>query len=224
MAADLRIALVGGSDSLRKSRRALLESKPHQRVIYDNDGFGLKPQDLLEVNFDLLIIDQRLDSVSAFDYIKLLHALARVNAVEIGRVLVSAQFSDTQLRLTAIEAGAVDCIFISDGIETMLAKVAKCVDKDTDFGIRELLPELDSLSVSKDQYQNAAVALDTLDVKEAKVLRSFCELKTDSQIAIAASVPKLKVRNTLVKVQNLLMLDTRSQLLLKMHSLGALAL
>lgn len=224
MATDLRIALVGGSDSLRKSRRALLESKPHQRVIYDNDGFGLKPQDLLEVNFDLLIIDQRLDSVSAFDYIKLLHALARVNAVEIGRVLVSAQFSDTQLRLTAIEAGAVDCIFISDGIEAMLEKVSKCVDKDTDFGIRELLPELDSLSVSKDQYQNAAVALDTLDAKEAKVLRSFCELKTDSQIAIAVSVPKLKVKNTLVKVQNLLMLDTRSQLLLKMHSLGALAL
>jgi DNA-binding NarL/FixJ family response regulator len=224
LATDLRIALVGGSDSLRKSRRALLESKPHQRAIYDNDGFGLNPQDLLEVNFDLLIIDQRLDSASAFEYIKLLHALARVNAVEIGRVLVSAQFSDTQLRLTAIEAGAVDCIFISDGIEAMLAKVTKCVDKDTDFGIRELLPELDSLTVSKDQYQNAAVALDTLDEKEAKVLRSFCELKTDSQIAIAASVPKLKVRNTLVKVQNLLMLDTRSQLLLKMHSLGALAL
>lgn len=224
MATDLRIALVGGSDSLRKSRRALLESKPHQRVIYDSDGFGLKPQDLLEVNFDLLIIDQRLDSVSAFDYIKLLHALARVNAVEIGRILVSAQFSDTQLRLTSIEAGAVDCIFISDGIEDMLAKVSKCVDKDTDFGIRELLPELDSLTVSKDQYQNAAVALDTLDAKEARVLRSFCELKTDSQIAIAASVPKLKVRNTLVKVQNLLILDTRSQLLLKMRSLGALAL
>jgi len=224
LATDLRIALVGGSDSLRKSRRTILESKPHQRVIYDSDGFGLKPQDLLEVNFDLLIIDQRLDSVSAFDYIKLMHALARVSAVEIGRVLVSAQFSDTQLRLTAIEAGAVDCIFISDGIEAMLAKVGKCVDKDTDFGIRELLPELDSLTVSKVQYQNAAVALDTLDAKEAKVLRSFCELKTDSQIAIAASVPKLKVRNTLVKVQNLLMLDTRSQLLLKMHSLGALAL
>ena len=224
MATDLRIALVGGSDSLRKSRRMLLESQPQLKVIYDSDGFALKPQDLLEVNFDLLIIDQRLDSISAFDYIKSLHALARVNAVEVGRILVAAQFSDTQLRLTAIEAGAVDCIFISDGIESMLSKVAKCVDRDTDFAIRELLPELDSLTVSKDQYQNAAVALDSLDAKEAKVLRSFCELKTDSQIAVAASVPKLKVRLTLVKVQNLLMLDTRSQLLLKMHSLGALAL
>ena len=224
MATDLRIALVGGSDSMRKSRRALLEAQPHFKVVYDSDGFGLKPQDLLEVNFDLLIIDQRLDSISAFDYIKSLHALARVNAVEVGRILVAAQFSETQLRLTAIEAGAVDCIFISDGIESMLSKVVKCVDRDTDFAIRELLPELDSLTVSKDQYQNAAVALDSLDSKEAKVLRSFCELKTDSQIAVAASVPKLKVRITLVKVQNLLMLDTRSQLLLKMHSLGALAL
>ena len=224
MATDLRIALVGGSDSLRKSRRTLLEAQAHLKVIYDSDGFALKPQDLLEVNFDLLIIDQRLDSISAFDYIKSLQALARVNAVEVGRILVAAQFSETQLRLTAIEAGAVDCIFISDGIESMLSKVAKCAHKETDFAIRELLPELDSLSVSKDQYQNAAVALDSLDTREANVLRAFCELKTDSQIAVAASVPRLKVRNTLIKVQNLLMLDTRSQLLLTMHSLGALAL
>jgi DNA-binding NarL/FixJ family response regulator len=137
---------------------------------------------------------------------------------------VSSQFSDRQLRLSAIEAGAVDCMFISDGIQVLLDKVHNCVEKETDFAIRELLTDIESLKISQDQYQNAAVALDTLDAKEAKILRSFCELKTDSQISVAASVPKLKVKTTLLKVQNLLMLDTRSQLLLKMHSLGALAL
>ena len=137
---------------------------------------------------------------------------------------MSSQFSDRQLRLSAIESGAVDCIFISDGIQVLLDKVLKCVEKETDFAIRELLTDIDSLKISQDQYQNAAVALDTLDAKEAKILRSFCELKTDSQISVAASVPKLKVKTTLLKVQNLLMLDTRSQLLLKMHNLGALAL
>jgi DNA-binding NarL/FixJ family response regulator len=224
LATDLRIALVGGSDSLRKSRRTILESTAAFRVIYDNDGFGLKSQDLLDVNFDVLIIEQRLDSVSAFDFIKAMHALARVTGTEVGRILIATQFNDLQLRLTAVEAGAVDCVFVSDGIDSLVEKIQKCSEKETDFAMRELLPELDSLTVSKDQYQNAAVALDSLDTKEAKVLRAFCELKTDSQIAVSASVPKLKVRNTLVKVQNLLMLDTRSQLLLKMHSLGALAL
>jgi DNA-binding NarL/FixJ family response regulator len=224
LAAVLRIALVGGSDSLRASRRTLLESQPQFKIIYDSDGFGLKPQDLLEVNFDLLILDQRLDSSTAFDFIKLLHAIARVGAIEVGRILVSSQFSDRQLRLSAIEAGAVDCMFISDGIQVLLDKVHNCVEKETDFAIRELLTDIESLKISQDQYQNAAVALDTLDAKEAKILRSFCELKTDSQISVAASVPKLKVKTTLLKVQNLLMLDTRSQLLLKMHSLGALAL
>jgi DNA-binding NarL/FixJ family response regulator len=224
LAVVLRIALVGGSDSLRKSRRTLLESEPQFKVIYDSDGFALKPQDLLEVNFDLLILDQRLDSNTAFDFIKSLHAIARVGATEVGQILVSSQFDDRQLRLSAIEAGAVDCIFISDGIQVLLEKVSKCSEKDADFAIRELLTNIESLKISQVQYQNAAVALDTLDVKEAMILRSFCELKNDSQISVAASVPKLKVKTTLLKVQNLLMLDTRSQLVLKMHSLGALAL
>ena len=224
MATDLRIALVGGSDSLRRSRRTLFESQPHLKIIFYSDGFGLSPQDLLEVNFDLLVIDQRLDAMTAFDFIKSLHAVARVSSVEIGRVLISSQFSDTQLRLTAIEAGAVDCIFISDGIDALLLKVSKCIEKEADFAIRELLVELDSLTINKEQYQDAAVALDSLEAKEAKILHTFCELKTDGEIAVIASVPKVKVRTTLLKVQNLLLLDTRSQLLLKMHSLGALAL
>lgn len=224
MATVLRIALVGGSDSLRKSRRTLFESQPLLKIIYDSAGFGLMPQDLLEVNFDLLLIDQRLDSITAFDFVKSLHALARVSSVELGRILISSQFSELQLRINAIEAGAVDCVFISDGIPALLEKVSKCSEPEADFAIRELLGQIDSVKINKEQYQDATVSLDSLDVKEAKILRAFCELKTDSEIAMAASVPKARVRATLLMVQNLLMLDTRSQLLLKMHSLGALAL
>jgi len=224
LATVLRIALVGGSDSLRKSRRTLFESQPLLKIIYDSAGFGLMPQDLLEVNFDLLLIDQRLDSITAFDFVKSLHALARVSSVELGRILISSQFSELQLRINAIEAGAVDCVFISDGIPALLEKVSKCSEPEADFAIRELLGQIDSVKINKEQYQDATVGLDSLDVKEAKILRAFCELKTDSEIAMAASVPKARVRATLLMVQNLLMLDTRSQLLLKMHSLGALAL
>jgi len=224
LATVLRIALVGGSDSLRKSRRTLFESQPQLKIIYDSDGFGLMPQDLLEVNFDLLLIDQRLDSITAFDFVRSLHALARVSSVELGRILISSQFSELQLRINAIEAGAVDCVFISDGLPALLEKVSKCSEPEADFAIRELLGQIDSVKINKEQYQDATVSLDSLDVKEAKILRAFCELKTDSEIAMAASVPKARVRATLLMVQNLLMLDTRSQLLLKMHSLGALAL
>jgi DNA-binding NarL/FixJ family response regulator len=147
-----------------------------------------------------------------------------VSSVELGRILISSQYSELQLRINAIEAGAVDCVFISDGIPALLEKVSKCSEPEADFAIRELLGQIDSVKINKEQYQDATVSLDSLDVKEAKILRAFCELKTDSEIAMAASVPKARVRATLLMVQNLLMLDTRSQLLLKMHSLGALAL
>jgi len=115
-------------------------------------------------------------------------------------------------------------VFVSDGMQSLIAKIDLCADEYADYAMRELLPILPKPELSQEEYQQVSVALDTLDEKETKVLRGFCELKTDSHISSAVHVPKLKVRQTLAKVQNLLLLDTRSQLLLKMFSLGALAL
>jgi len=222
--AALRVALLGGSDSLRAARRAVLESDPNIQIVFDSEGYALLPQDFREVNFDVAIIEQRLNAMSAFDFIKILHTISAMDLEAAGRMLVASQFHDTQLRLTAIEAGAVDCVFISDGPESLVDKVLKCSNPEADFAIRELIPVLGDLTISQKGFQNASVALDTLDKTESKVVRAFCQLKDDSEISISAHVSKIKVRATLLKVQKLLMLDTRSQLLLRMYRLGALAL
>jgi DNA-binding NarL/FixJ family response regulator len=224
LATNLRIALLGGSDLVRKSRRTILESQTSFRVVFDNDAHQFEPQTLLEATFDVLIVDQRLDSISAFDFVRELHKTARFRGIHVGNILISGQFNELQLRLAAIAAGAVDFVFISDGVESLLEKVTKCAEKDTDFAIREILPELQSFEVSQDHFQKTISKLDVLDENEALILKSFCELRSDSQIATAVAVPKAKVRRTLTKIQSLLMLDTRSQLLLQMYNIGALAL
>jgi DNA-binding NarL/FixJ family response regulator len=221
--ATLRIALLGGSDSSRAAKRSALETGAKGQVVFDSDGHGLLPQQFLEVNYDVAIVEQRLGSQSAFDYIRALHALAVVSQENIGRILVGSQFHETQWRITAIEAGAVDCVFVSDGIDSLIKKVLACVDVNADFAIRELLPQLGDLTISQEGFQNAAVALDTLDKKESIVVKSFCQLKDVSQIGIDSGLSKVKVNATLLKVQRLLVLQTRSQLLLRMYRLGALA-
>ena len=222
--ATLRVALLGGSDALRAAKRAVLESAGKCQIVFDSDGHGLLPQDFLEVNYDVAIVEQRLGDQSAFDFIRALHALAVVKQETIGRLLVGSQFDETQLRVVAIEAGAVDCVFVSDGVESLLTKVLACKDVNADFAIRELLPQLGELTISQEGFQNASVALDTLDSKEAKVVKSFCQLKDIAEIATDSGLSKVKVNATLLKVQRLLVLQTRSQLLLRMYRLGALAL
>ena len=221
--ATLRIALLGGSDSSRAAKRAALETGAICQVVFDSDGHGLLPQQFLAVNYDVAIVEQRLGGQSAFDYIRALQALAVVNQEIIGRILVGSQFHETQLRITGIEAGAVDCVFVSDGIESLITKVLACADVNADFAIRELLPQLGDLTISQEGFQNAAVALDTLDKKESLVVKSFCQLKDVTQIGFDSGLSKVKVNATLLKVQKLLVLQTRSQLLLRMYRLGALA-
>jgi DNA-binding NarL/FixJ family response regulator len=221
---EIRVALLGGSETLRAAKRVALSTRPNTKVVFDSDGFGLLPQDFLNVNFDVAIVEQRLGFQTAFEFIKIVQALSAMRQEQLGRILVAAQFHETQLRLLAIEAGAVDCVFISDGIETLVEKVSLCSEIDPDFAIRELIPDLGNLTISQEGFQNAAIALDTLDPKEAKVLKAFCQMKSISDIAVAVSVPKIKVTSTLNKIQKLLMLDTRSQLMLRMYRLGALAL
>lgn len=220
----LRVALLGGSDSLRASKRAVLETGGKCQIVFDSDGHGLLQQEFLDVNFDVAIIEQRLAGQSAFDFIRALHALAVVNQESVGRILVGTQFDETQLRISAIEAGAVDCVFISDGVEALVKKVLACSDVNSDFAIRELLPQLGELTISQEGFQNASLALDTLDSLEAKVVRSFCQLKSLSVIGLDSGLSKVKVNAVLIRVQKLLTLDTRSQLLLRMYRLGALAL
>ena len=219
-----RVALLGGSDAMRKAKRAVLELQTNLQIVYDSDGFGLLPQDFRDINFDIAIIEQRLDDQSAFDFVRTYHSLAAMEAGLGRQFLISSQFYETQLRLAAIESGAVDCVFVSDGPQSMVEKVTQCITPDADFGIRELLPELRNLTISQDGFQSATVALDTLDSSEAKVLKAFCQLKNDSEIAKSTDLSVVKVRSILAKVQKLLLLDTKSQLLLRMYRLGALAL
>lgn len=218
------MALLGGSDSLRAARRAILDTEASVQIVYDSDGFGLLPQDFREVNFDVAIIEQRLGSQSAFDFIKILHTLAAMDQSALGRLLIASQFHETELRVRAIEAGAVDCVFVSDGAASLITKVSKCADTETDFAIREIVPLLGERKVDQKGFQLAALSLDTLDKSGTRVLKAFCQLKSDAEIAMAAGVPKAKVKTTLLAIQKLLLLNTRSQLLLKMYRLGALAL
>ena len=222
--AGIRIALLGGSDATRASKRAVLESHSNMQIVFDSDGFAVMPQDFKDINFDVALMEQRLGNQSAFDFIKALHSLAKLDETSLGRVLVASQFQELELRVAAIEAGAVDCVFVSDGPSNLIEKVRLSSTGDTDFAIRELLPELGEQPVSKAVFQQTSVALDTLTDVEAKVLKAFCELKTEAEMASEAAISKVKVRATLTKVQKLLLFDTRSQLLLHMYRIGALAL
>lgn len=222
--AVLRLALLGGSESLRSARRAILDLQPNFQIVYDSDGFELTPKEFKEVNFDIAIIEQRLGSQSAFDFIKTLHSLSSSESDLMGRIMVASQYHEDQLRISAIEYGAVDCVFVSEGPLSLVKKINNCSDPQTDFAIRELIPGLGSQKVSQEAFQSAALVLDTLDEKETQVLKAFCQLKSDSEIGAEARVSKIKVRLALLKIQKLLLLDTRSQLLLRMYRLGALAL
>jgi len=224
VAKEIRVALVGGSDALRKSRRDILASASYIKVVHDSDGFGLTPAQLGEVNFDVAVIELRLEDQSALQFLKSMYVLAKIQGQSFGRVLIASRFSDDALRLHAIRAGAVDAVFVSDGMESLLLKIEQSFDEYSDFAIRELAPTLDKQEVSTSDFQMISIALDTLEEKESLIVHGFCELKSDSEIASDVHVTKLKVRQTIAKVQNLLSLDTRSQLLLKMFDIGALAL
>jgi len=221
---EIRVALVGGSEALRNSRREILATASYIKVVHDSDGFGLTPAQLGEVNFDVAVIELRLEDQSALQFLKSMFVTANIQKQSFGRILISSQFSDDALRLHAIRAGAVDAVFVSDGMDSMLKKIQHCIDEHTDFAIRELLPTLNKQEVSQSDLQMISVSLETLEDKEALILRGFCELKSDSVIASEVHVTKLKVRQTIKKVQNLIALETRSQLLLKMFEVGALAL
>ena len=222
MAGKIRVALIGGSDAIRKARREALDRSNGFSVIFDVDAFGLTQADVLEKTFDVAVIDQRLTNTSAYAFISGLQATANVSGVELGRFLISSTFSDPNLRIEAIESGAVDALFVSDGLERFIEVVSAASDPDADFGARELLHIVPETLIDSDKYGYADNALSSLDEKEATILKSFCDLKTDSQIAQIAQVPKLKVRNTLKKAQGLLMLNTRSQLLILLKRLGAI--
>ena len=224
MAKLLRVALIGGPDLVRATRRAALESNQGIQVILDTDGFKLTPDQLITYDFDVAVLEFRLPDISAFDFTRALLALGKVNSIEVGRVLITSVYQDLSLRQSAIASGAVDCLSLEDGIASFVENVERCADVDADFGIREIVDLIPQGSFTEEELQKSVTLLDSLDQKEREIIKQFCSLKSDSQIAQSVQVPKSRVRSAITKAQNLFLLSTRSQLMLRLKELGDLAL
>ena len=65
----------------------MLSTAKHLKVVFDSDGFGLNPAELVEVNFDVAILELRLDGQSALDFIRTMFILAKIQ-----RVFISQKF------------------------------------------------------------------------------------------------------------------------------------
>lgn len=224
MAKDIRVALIGGSDISRAARREMLATSSRIKVVHDSDGYSLKPESLHELIFDVAILELRLSGESALDFLQSAFQAARMANQVLGKVLISAQFNEPALRVQVIAAGAVDCVFVSDGLAELIRKIERCVDDDEDFAIRELLPTLSPAPSSGLQFQESAVLLDTLSELDSQILSIFSELKSDGEISNQLQISRAKVRQAVQNIIRLLGLETRSQLLLRLFQLGMLSL
>lgn len=222
MAGVIRAAFVGGTEIIRSVRREALTFDKSFSVVYDSDGFNLDQQEFLNITFDVAIIDQRLSGSSGFDFISSIQAVAKVTGTKLGNFLLSSAFQDESIRLQAIDSGAVEAVAVSEGLEKFVELVRLASDPFADFAAREIISSVQPTLIDSDRYRLAERTLEILDDKEQSILRAFCDLKSDAEIAQIVKVPKLKVRNTIEKTQDLLMLNTRSQLILQMRRFGAI--
>jgi DNA-binding NarL/FixJ family response regulator len=217
----LRLAQLGGPEAIRQIRRDYIEGNSIGKVVFDNDGFGLTPDSFLDNTFDVAIIDHRLPGTSGFDFVSALHTQAKVMNLEMGWLYICSQFNALELRVEAFKVGAIDCLFVADGLKALSDSLKNVSNTEPDYAVKSIYQEFELAALTAEEFQRFNLIFETLDVKEQQIIRSYAELKSDALIAQAFQVPKLKVRNTLMKVANLLFLSTRGQLLLLLKRLGS---
>lgn len=130
----IRIALIDWDMHVRAGRRMLIESIPDFQVVFEGRGSISEIGELGDALVDVLIIDQRLESISGIEFVNRFRQLF-AEAAELPGIVLTAPYESAALRVAAIEAGFDSLVSLEEGAEAMLKSISLVASGGVDLSL-----------------------------------------------------------------------------------------
>jgi len=201
----ISVFIVDDHEVVRVGLRTLLSRAPEVEVIGEAESVQQAVAKIAELLPDVVLLDVRLKDGSGFEVSREVQKLDKDV-----RVLVLTAFSDDEMIMQAISAGADGYLLKEIGREQLVEAIQKVAS-----GQSILDPAVTGRVFGKMQAliqdPNGGNRLNSLSAQERKVLALVAEGKTNKEIAAAMGLSDKTIKNYFSNILEKLQLSRRSQ-------------
>ena len=222
MSGTIRVGLIFGTKLLLEARKMLLETQPDFDVVYQQTDGSLAAEELLTVDVDVALVDNRLTSISGSEFVRKFLRRNQGTEARLPSFILTGPFNSDAMELESIRCGASDFVTEEDSAEELIDVIRKSRDleRTTDFG--SLVDFFCQNGIESGSNKRWLLRLTDLTFQESQVVDSLSGLMSTSQIPAKTGLTQTQVRWNLNSLQEKLGLSTRSQLALALHESGLL--
>jgi DNA-binding NarL/FixJ family response regulator len=222
MSGTIRVGLVFGTKLMLEARKLLLETQPDLDIVYQQTDGALASEEILNVDVDVALVDNRLTSMSGSDFVRRFLRRNQGTEARLPSFILTGPFNSAAMELESIRCGASDFVTEEDSVEELIEVIRKSRDleRTTDFG--NLAVFFAQAGIDAGSNKRWLLRLTGLSEQEAKVVEALPGLSNTSELPSRTGMTQTQVRWNLNSLQEKLGLSTRSQLALAFHESGLL--
>lgn len=222
MPGTIRVGLVFGTKLMIEARKMLIDTQPDLDVVYQQTDGTLAAEELLVIDVDVALVDNRLTSTSGSDFVRRFLRRNQGNELRLPTFILTGPFNSAAMKLESIRSGASDFVTEEESPEELLQVIRRSRDleRTTDFG--SLATFFIQNGIESGSNKRWLLRLTDLTFQESQVVDALAGLSNTGELPGRTGLTQTQVRWNLDSLQGKLGLSTRSQLALALHESGLL--
>ncbi len=222
MSGTIRVGLVFGTKLLLEARKLLLESQSDLDIVYQQTDGALASEEILNVDVDVALVDNRLTSMSGSDFVRRFLRRNQGTEARLPSFILTGPFNSAAMHLESIRCGASDFVTEEDSAEELIKVIrnSRDLERTTDFG--GLADFFAQNGIESGSNKRWLLRLTSLNEQESTVVQALAGLSNTSELTARTGLTQTQVRWNLNSLQEKLGLSSRSQLALALHESGLL--
>ena len=219
MSNGIRVGLVDGDLEMRAGRRLMLDATRETTVVFEENSIATVLEKFDDYLIDVLVVDQRLRSMSGID---LIAALSRIK-LETGnltKLLLTAPYGSSKLTISALKSGASAVVTQDQPAVALIERIKKLHAGRSQFSLEDISQALTQQPGPHLPDHAYEVFMDNLSIEDREIINGVIAGETIQAVAKQRDLAAYRVRKVVEGALQQLQVCTLEQLQIRSLSAG----
>lgn len=197
----------------------MLDSTRETTVVFEENSIAAVLEKFDDYLIDVLVVDQRLRSMSGTDLIAALTRI-KLQTGNLTKLLLTAPYGSSKMTISALQAGASAVVTQDEPAKTLIDRIKKLHAGESQFSIEQMRQALSEIDLPKRADHAYEVFYENLEPEVREIVSLIIQGETIQSVANSKNLAAYRVRKVIEAALEQLQLCTLEQLQLRSLSLG----
>jgi DNA-binding NarL/FixJ family response regulator len=214
MSSQIRVGLVDGDLEMRAGRRLMLDATRETTVVFEENSVNTVLEKFDDYLIDVLVVDQRLRSMSGTDLIAALTRI-KLKTGNLTKLLLTAPYGSKKLTIAALQAGASAVITQDEPSKSLIERIKRLHAGESQFSLEYMRDALIELNIATRPDHVFEAFLESLLPDTREILQLVIHGETIQSIAKTKDIAAYRARKVVETALEQLQICTLEQLQLR---------